>query len=80
MERFIPEPGCQWLAGGDKENILCNNTGKLYDFPYVYLLLLQHKKMNVQMDKVQKGMEKNEHCDLRGNETLGTLGNIKLDL
>ena len=56
MEGFISEPGHPRLTGGDKENILPNNMGKLYDFFLLLSMITANmKKMDVHMDKVQKG-------------------------
>lgn len=56
MEGFISGPGHPRLTGGDKENILPNNMGKLYDFFLLLSMITANmKKMYVHMDKVQKG-------------------------
>lgn len=47
MEGFISGPGHPRLTGGDKENILPNNMGKLYDFFLLLSMIIANMKKKV---------------------------------
>lgn len=77
VEECVSEPGCQWLAAGDKENKSSENVGKCILFYTLIYDYCKYEQRNVHMAQVQKGVEPNENFDLMGSETMG---NVNLGL